>query len=151
MTGFWLRWMSIWCWGVIAFGIVLLTSAIEALRMPAMLFLDLVFWPIDGQPAVMSREAVFATSILGAVTIGWGVLMLALVRDPEIAAHPRLRRHLGVALGIWFVVDSTASILTGAWVNAISNTVIAAAGVVPLLASHRGGSAAPGRPATLSR
>jgi len=135
MTGFWLRWMTAWCWCVIAFGVVLLGSAVEPVREPSLLFLDLVFWPVDGQPKLLSREAVFATSITGALTIGWGLLMRALVSDPTLARNPSVWRHMTVALAVWFVTDSVASILTGAWVNAISNSLIIALAILPIIRS----------------
>ena len=133
MTTFWHRWMIVWCWSVIGLGALFALSAFASLRGPTMLFLDLVFWPIDGQPAALSREAVFGVAISGALTLSWGVLMLGLVRDRTLG--PNVWQTMTTALTIWFVVDSLASIISGAGVNAISNAVLYATFLLPLAKS----------------
>ena len=135
MTGFYHRWMVIWCWIMINIGAVFALSIFGALRGPTMMFLDIVFWPIDGQPAVLSREAVLGTALVGAVMIGWGVLMLGLVRDEKLAREPRVWSIMTTAVVLWFVIDSTCSVIGGAGVNALSNAVFLATFLYPVLKS----------------
>lgn len=135
MTTFWYRWMIIWCWCVIGFGAVLALSIFEALSAPTMLLLDLVFWPIDGEPAALSREAIFAVALAGALTMGLGAMILGLARDETLNGSPRLWRHVTAAVLVWYVVDSAVSILGGAIVNAVSNTVLLVTFLLPVLGS----------------
>jgi hypothetical protein len=147
MTIFWQRWLHAWCWGIIAFGALLTACVIPALSGPARFIVDLAFWPLDGQPTLTARDAVLSLSVAGAVTLGWGVLMLGLVRDPVLSSEPRVWSLMTTALVIWFMVDSAASILAGAHVNALSNLLLTAGWVIPVVAS--GVLAAPSaRPAT---
>ena len=135
MTGFWHRWMVIWCWAILIVGAVFAASAIPALRWPTLLFLDIVFWPIDGQPATLSREAAFGVALSGALLTGWAVLMLGLARDPKLSREPRVWWLMTSAILVWFVVDSAASWLTGASVNVLSNSLFVAAYLLPILKS----------------
>lgn len=141
MTAFWHRWMMIWCWSVIGLGALFALSAFAGLRAPTLLFLDLIFWPVNGQPATLSSEAVFGIAVSGALTLGWGVLMLGLVRDRNLG--PAIWHHMTAALTIWFAVDSLASIVSGASLNTVSNALLYAAYLIPvaksglLLPGHR--------------
>lgn len=130
-----MRWLVVWCWITIATGAVFALGALPALRGPMALFMDIVFWPPDGQPAALSREAAFATAVCGAVMVGWGVLMLGLVRDPALAAEPKVWRLMTTGMIVWFVVDSMASWLTGATANVAVNTLFLATWLVPVQAA----------------
>lgn len=135
MTGIWHRWMVIWCWATIGFGVMFAICAVPGLQTPARLFLDLVFWPLDGQPAVLSREAVFATAISGALTIGLGTLMLGLVQDRVLSQNAHVWSSMTTAMLVWFFVDSVASWLSGAAVNVLGNVGFLATYLIPVLAS----------------
>ncbi len=135
MTGFWHRWMVIWCWAVVGIGAVFAISAFASLRWPTMLFLDIIFWPIDGQPAALSREAVLGVSLTGAVMVGWGVLMLGLAQDAKLSRDPRVWHLMTYAMVTWFVVDSVASWLAGAGVNVLSNAGFLATFLIPIVKS----------------
>lgn len=43
--------------------------------------------------------------------VGWGALMLLLVRNFSQDHHAKLRRCLLIGLVLWFVIDSTGSFL----------------------------------------
>ncbi len=135
MTGFWHRWMVVWCWTMVGVGTVFAVTAIAPLRTPTMLFLDLIFWPVDGQPAALSREAVLGIALCGAIMIGWGSLMLGLASDRKLSAEPRVWQLMTYAMIIWFVVDSAASWQTGAGVNVFSNAVFLISFLIPVIKS----------------
>jgi hypothetical protein len=134
MTTFHRTWLQWWCYALIALGAVFALTVAPSLAGPVALFTDLIFWPVDGRPA-LDRASALAMSIIGAVMIGWGLLMAALLRHDDLAADPRVLRAMTTAVTVWFVVDSFVSILGGAWLNAVSNTVIYAAFIWPMLAS----------------
>ena len=135
MTGFYHRWLVIWCWMTILIGALFALSVFAALRSPTLLFLDVIYWPIDGQPAMLSREAILGTALVGAVMVGWGVLMLGLAQDERLSKEPRVWRLMTTSVVVWFVVDSTASVLGGAGLNALSNAVFTAMFVYPVVKS----------------
>lgn len=133
MKSVWSTWILLWCWGVVAFGIVLVTIAIPGLDGPARALL-VVF---SGDPAtadVVGLPAVkFGIGIQGALSIGWGLTALAFVQTPGIGA--RQWQAITFAIFLWYVIDSAISVATGFWINAVSNTVILAAFLIPVLAS----------------
>lgn len=135
MTGYWHRWMVIWCWLNIAVGAVLAAASLPPLSAPARMFLDLVFWPLDGQPATLAPEAAFGLAICGAVMIGWGVLMLGLVQDRQLSREPRVWQAMTYGMVAWFVIDCMASLLTGAGMNVPGNIVFLATYLLPVLKS----------------
>lgn len=133
MSSFWSTWIRIWCWGVIAFGIVLATIAVPEVDGPVRALLIL----FSGDPAtadVVGLPAVnFGIGIQGALSIGWGLTALALVQTPGIEA--RQWQAITFAIFLWYVIDSAISVATGFWINAVSNTVIFVAFLIPVLAS----------------
>lgn len=135
MTGFWQRWMIAWCWITIGFGAAFALAAFTSTRTPALVFMDVVFWPIDGQPAALSREAALSTALCGAIMIGWGTLMLGLARDPELSRMPQVWRLMTAGMIAWFVVDSIASWVTGAGVNVIGNSLFLGTYLWPVVQS----------------
>jgi hypothetical protein len=129
----WSTWIVVWCWGVMAFGALLVTGAIPVVDGAA----RALFVLFSGDPAtadVFDHPAVrFGIGIQGALTLGWGLTMLALVQTPSVSA--REWRMLSLALMAWYVIDSAISVSTGFWLNAVSNTVLIVAFLIPVLAS----------------
>ena len=129
----WSVWIVVWCWGVIAFGAFLVTGAIPGMDGAA----RAVFVLFSGDPAtadVFDHPAVrFGIGLQGALTIGWGLTMLTLVQTPSIGAAQW--RGFTLAMLAWYVIDSAISIGTGFWLNAVSNTALMVAFLIPVLAS----------------
>ena len=73
------------------------------------------------------------TAICGGIVTGLGIVLWQ-VTTRIYAKDPALGRSiiLPAILG-WYVVDSTGSVLAGAWFNAVLNTMFAACFLVPLL------------------
>ncbi|WP_421931097.1 hypothetical protein [Phenylobacterium sp.] len=135
MTRFWRTWMTGWCWGVALFGLVLAGAGLEATSGPT----RLIFGLLDGPEALeLNAQMRFSVALMGAVTLGWALTLLAAIG----AAHQlgeRARttwRGITASLLVWYVLDSSLSVATGFGLNAVSNTVIFAAFLVPIL---RGG------------
>lgn len=144
MNAFWTNWLKIWCLGVMAFALALTAAAFPATDGFARFYYDLVYWPLDGA-STFGEEARFTVAILGAVTLGWGVLMLGCVSLGEKIGAPmwRLMMH---SMTIWFVVDSAVSIAAGVPGIAVSNAVIYAEFLAPMVF---GGALAARRAATV--
>jgi hypothetical protein len=67
--------------------------------------------------------------------IGWGLLMLGLIQDPKLSREPRVWQLMTYAMLTWFVIDSTASWLTGAGVNILGNIGFLATFLIPIVKS----------------
>lgn len=133
MQGLWKVWLTLWCWGVFAFGVVLVTAAVPGADAVARfvynaLVTDPANLPLFDQPAVK-----FGLGVQGALTIGWALTMFAMMRVAETAGAP-VWRALTTALLAWFAIDSTISVSTGFTLNAVSNTVLIVAYLIPVLA-----------------
>ncbi len=134
MSSFWRTWLKVWCVGVGLFGLVLAGAAFEATSGPTRLVYGLI-----GGPAMLDMDATlrFSIALMGAVTLGWSVTMFAAI-EAACLLGDRGRpvwRLITVSLGVWYVVDSSLSVATGFGLNAVSNTLIVAAYLVPVLMS----------------
>ena len=124
MTGSWQRMMTGWCWAVIVFGAVLMGAAFASTDGPT----RFLFGFLGGPAPTMDAPLRFGVGLMGAVTFGWGLTILAVTSishrlNPGIARL--LWRRVAAALGAWYVVDSTISVATGFALNAVSNTILA--------------------------
>lgn len=73
----------------------------------------------------------FVLRVLGAVLVGWAVL-LGWLTGRLRRRDPGAWRATVASLATWFVLDSTASLLSGFAANAVLNTVLALVLAVPL-------------------
>lgn len=152
MTGFWKSWMRVWCWATLAFGAMFAAAGLQGFETPTRAFYDVIYWPIDGQ-SPYGPDVRLTASLLGAVMIGWAIALLGLVAASD-RAGPAPWRAMSLSVAVWYVVDSLASVLNGAPVNAISNTLFAApffaavfiSGVLQEGGSGSGASGASARP-----
>lgn len=124
MDSKWQAQMTLWCGAVIVFGLILIGGAFAATSAGV----HAVFALLDGPGPVSYDSALrFSLALMGAVTLGWGATVLAVVRVtgdlPERAAQA-LWRGITIAIVLWYFVDSGLSVATGFWRNALSNTVL---------------------------
>lgn len=124
MMNSWTTQMSHWCGGVIAFGLLLISGAFAATDGLMTLLLEILGaeTPIAYDP--LHR---FSIALMGAVSLGWGATLLAVARiTPDLSAPQaqKLWRMVTWSVLLWFVVDSSLSVATGFWRNAIPNTVL---------------------------
>ena len=106
---------------VVGFGVVIAMAAYPPTAGIARFLLDLVIWPVDGVQAISGPEMRLLSAVSGGVMVGWGIL-LWLVATRLYPKDPGLARTLILAsIGTWFLVDSLASIVAGASLNALLN------------------------------
>jgi hypothetical protein len=95
---------------------------------PALRWLDVV---IVSDRAEITRSVRMYAAVMGAVVVGFGAMLgrvaSAIERGP-LAVGTALRD--GVLL--WFVVDTSASLLHGSWQNALFNVGSLALGLTPI-------------------
>lgn len=130
---FWRGWLITACIGVMAFGTMmfLLPDVTQS-------FFNLLIFQ---QEAAVFPDAVdyiaFTYGILGIVMIGWSVLLLAVVAIPFQRREAWAWWALALSVGVWYVIDTLFSIVTGYAANAVLNTVFAVVFVIPLAATFR--------------
>ena len=80
------------------------------------------------------RHNHFIYGVAGGVVAGWAVsLYYAIQSDAFRRGKPEGLKSILAPLCTWFVLDSSVSIYTGHWPNAVLNTACAAAFGIPLL------------------
>lgn len=133
MTTFWRNWLRFLCVGIAVFGLVMLGTGWPASDGAARAVFALFGSPLPVEP---DRYLRFTASLIGAVTLGWAVVLYAAFRALWALDHATaapIWRALTLGAVIWYVTDSAASIANGFALNAVSNTLIMALLFVPVL------------------
>ena len=75
--------------------------------------------------------------VLGAVMSGWVLLMLLIVRGPLRDGLPWARKYLIWSLSLWFILDTSMSLVLGYPTHALFNISFAVALGIPLALMKR--------------
>ena len=62
----------------------------------------------------------FVHGVLGGVIAGWGAMVAVVARESAGLAF----RALAIGMGVWYAIDTSASLSHGAWPNALLNTIV---------------------------
>lgn len=126
MSLFWKNGLVVWAIFVTLFGLIIAGGGWAATDGLARAIFHLL-----GGDTFPGEDRTFRASVglMGAVTFGWGLTLLAVVR--YVTKAPEQRRALlgpvTLAMVVWCVLDSSLSILNGFALNAVSNLLILAA------------------------
>lgn len=117
--------MMLWSAFIAFFGLVLMGAGFP----PTDFATQVLYRLLGGITPEFDRSLRFSTGLMGAVTFGWGLTVLAVASvssllEPVICNA--LWRRIGMAVAVWYVVDSAISIANGFGLNALSNTLIVA-------------------------
>lgn len=134
MTGFWRTWMTVWCWAVAGLGVMLMGAAFEATSGPTRLLFAVLHGP---EPLDLSAQMRFSEAVLGAVTLGWGLTLMAAMGAANLLGErgAPVWRAITLSVAVWWGVDCALSMATGYGMNAVPNTVFLAAFLLPILCS----------------
>lgn len=130
--------LKLFAWVVIIFGALLCFAGFSFTLAPVDALYKLLH-PGEGH-AVWDQHLRFSTGLMGVITLGWGMTLLALAKhssDMGGAVAKALWNSVTIGMIVWFVIDNTISVTNGYWVNAISNSVIA---VIYLWAIRKSGA-----------
>ena len=113
-------------------GLVLAMASHPSVAFLPNLFFDLVFLQFDGAEKATEPVSRLLAALSGGAFVGfgftfWQIITKLMPREPQLAKSMMTSGLLG-----WFAVDSTGSMLSGAWFNAVLNCVILACFLVPL-------------------
>lgn len=132
---FWVNWLSAASLGVALFGLALVAAPARTRQG----FSWLVYaspGQLDGFGAEAARYIALAHAVLGGVMAGWGAALWLTVRGP-LAQGQRVGWNIVAAsLGVWFVPDTTYSLASGYWQNAVLNSVFLVLFGLPLWATR---------------
>ncbi len=126
MTGFWRKAMMAWAAAVAALGVVLMGAAFG----PTDGVTRLLFAVMGGAEPDMTPALRFSAGLMGAVTFGWALMVLAAASVSHLMAPEVCRllwRRISWALAAWLVVDCAISLATGFALNVASNLMLTAA------------------------
>lgn len=121
----------------LAAGLLWATGAIPGFARPAEWMVDLLNWPIDGDPGSLNEAAAFMSAIGGGVLFGMGVLNWLLVAPALESGDRRILSAALASVFSWFAVDSAGSVLSGNVPNVVFNLAILAFYAGPILAVRR--------------
>lgn len=131
-----------WRWLIAADIIVIVFGAAQSL-LPNLVrqgFSLMVFGSaayIDTFPPDAIRYITLAHAIMGAVMIGWGASMMYTLFTQFRTGEWTGWVSIAVALILWFIPDTTMSILTGFWQNAVLNIGFILLFAIPLAATYK--------------
>jgi hypothetical protein len=133
---FLVRWLLAASAGVALFG-ALLVAAPALTRQGFSLLVYAAPSALDAMGDEPARYASLAHAVMGSLMIGWGTCLFLVTRELLSKGEPLGFRLVLVSLAAWFVPDTTYSILSGYWQNAVLNLASLGLFAVPLLGVHR--------------
>lgn len=125
-------WLKIAADILIVFGLLTALASVAAMAAPTSFLADLIFWPVDGNEAIISPTERLLAAITGGLCTGLGVVSYLLTT--KLYPHdPKLTRLLmSAGFASWFVVDSFGSAAAGAPLNVVFNLGFLALFMLPL-------------------
>ncbi|MCP5081471.1 MAG: hypothetical protein GY948_07220 [Alphaproteobacteria bacterium] len=108
-------------------------AVVPALSYPAVFFLDLALWPLDGAQSLAAPETRLLCAVGVGMLVGWGALLYLLADQVYLHEPALVRKIVLVSICSWFVVDSMGSIAAGAPMNALFNIGLLALFALPVL------------------
>lgn len=132
---FWWRWLVAACLNLMVVGL-----AITFLHGPIQdVFNWWLFQDTAGEPENASAREyiVFLFTLIGAISFGWGVLLLYVVWFLLRRGERSAWWAIALSLVSWFVFDSFYSLWMGYEMNVISNVALAGMFGIPLVATYR--------------
>lgn len=117
---------------VVGFGLLVATAAVPPWQGLTLWLTDIIFWPPDGAQSLAAPEARLMSAIGGGVMAGWGTTLWLLVRKLFLIEPQGIKSVILAGMSVWFVIDSTGSLLSGAPLNILLNGAVLVLYFVPL-------------------
>lgn len=145
-----IKWLKIASFTLIGFGVLSAISAHPSLNVLSRWFISLAVWPFGEISALIDMETRLLWAILGGITSGWGVMFWLLATQMYETHYEKLRPIMLKAILSWFIIDSLASIASGAAFNAVLNLSFLALFLYPLSRPVQSGETVANRQAKMS-
>lgn len=132
---FWINWLLGVAAAVVAFGLTLVLAPSFARQV-----FSLLVYASPGQIDAFGAEPVrhisLSHAVIGGVMVGWGTALFYITKT-LLARGARIAWTLvALSVGAWFIPDTTYSLVSGFWQNALLNTVFMALFAIPLWATR---------------
>ncbi len=132
---FWWRWLVIATCAVLVFGL-----SMVILPGPTQKMFNYIYLSSPQGKSIFAEDAAayitFISAVLGAVMFAWSTTFLYVLYGPFRRGEKEGWRTVAVSLVAWFIPDTTFSLWSGFWQNAILNTLLFALFAVPLVATY---------------
>jgi hypothetical protein len=127
-----------WRWLVVATVFVLITG-IAMVEIPEPVSRLFSFILSSPQSEDMSARAylMLFQGVLGGTMFGWGMALLLVAIGPFRRGSREGWTIIAVSIVSWFISDTSFSLWTGYWMNAVLNTVFMVLFAIPLAATYR--------------
>ena len=134
-SSFWINWLLAVSAGVIVFGLVLVLAPSIA-RQGFSLLVYTSAGRIDSFGQEPVRYISLAHAVIGGVMVGWGAALFYVTKS-LLARGERIAWNLvALSVGAWLVPDTSYSLLSGFWQNAMLNTAFLGLFALPLWATR---------------
>ncbi|MEL7000445.1 MAG: hypothetical protein AAFP68_19515 [Pseudomonadota bacterium] len=130
------QWLRVISWGLIVIGCYFSWATADPVNALSVMFVDLVFLPIDGAQTYAAQETRLLSAIAGGVTVGLGAAVLTVTNAVYLVDRERGRRVIMTFMLAWFIADGIGSALAGAPFNAVVNCLILLPVTYPVLAAR---------------
>jgi hypothetical protein len=132
---FWWRWLIVVTVIILAFGIAMAVVPGPVSRM----FNFILYFPKSRETfeAPAMAYILLFQGVLGGTMTGWSMALLLVLMGPFRHGSREGWIILAVSLTSWFIPDTTFSLWTGFWQNAVLNAVFLALFAIPLAATYR--------------
>lgn len=132
---FWTLWLFVASLGLVLFGMVLVVApALTRQGFSLLVYAD--HRAIDAFGPEPARYISLAHAVIGGVMVGWGVALACITRQLFARGEPAAWNLIALSAGAWFIPDTSYSLLSGYWQNAVLNLVFMSLFAVPLWATR---------------
>ena len=121
------------CIAFLAVAFVLFGAAFPATDEPVRFLIDVLKWPVDGNPAKLDAYARWTLAISGGLSAAFAIFSYMIVAPAIEENDKKVQNAALCAVLAWFVMDTTGSIVTGFPLNALFNLSFLVLYVPPLL------------------
>jgi len=134
-SSLWINWLLAVTAGVVAFGLVLVLEPSLA-RQGFSLLVYASPGRIDAFGQEPARYISLTHAVLGGVMVGWGTALFYITRRLLARGSRTAWNLVALSVSAWFVPDTSYSLLSGYWQNALLNTVFLVLFAIPLWATR---------------
>lgn len=136
VSPFWWRWLVVANSLFVVFCMALLVTPGLAQQ-----YFNLLFFGTLGFPPSFPAEAVsyitFMYGVMGAVMLGWAVVLYYLILRPFRRGQIEGWHALAISMAVWFIADSALSVIAGRPANVVQNLVLALMYAIPLAKTYK--------------
>jgi hypothetical protein len=133
LSPFWWRWLIVATVLIIAVGLGMVIIPKPVSQM----FGTILSTPVETFGETANAYLLLFQGVLGGTMAGWGMAFLMVLLGSFRRGAKEGWTTIATSLATWFILDSSFSLWTGFWMNAVLNTVFLALFVIPLAATYR--------------